>query len=81
LRSIPMASAVCCCDHRRAARRHARFAARYRLALSKDGCEAMPTRSGKSLYKKPHVWGNIRILVPTDLSTRTVEKASRLGFL
>jgi hypothetical protein len=74
LRSIPMASAACCCDHRRADRRRAKFAARFRLALSKDGCKAIPTRSGKRLHQKPHGWGNIRILVPTDQSTRTVER-------
>ena len=81
LRSIPMASDAACCDHRRAARRRAKFAARFRLALSKDGCEAMPTRSRKRLQQKPHGWGNMRILVPTDVSTRTVEKAPRQGFL
>ena len=59
LGSIPMASAACCCDQWRADRRRARFAARFRLMLSKAGRDAMPTRSADGPTQKPHRWGNI----------------------
>jgi hypothetical protein len=52
-----MASAACCCDHRRAARNLAKFAARLRRTFSKGGTEAMPTRSPCVLPQKPHIWG------------------------
>lgn len=57
-----MASAACCCDQRRANRRRDRFAARFRLVLSKAGREAMPTRSADGSTQKPHVWGNIQFM-------------------
>jgi hypothetical protein len=62
LRSIPIASAACCCDHSRAARKRAKFAARFRLVSSKPGREAMSTRSPKGLHQKPHGWGNMKSL-------------------